>query len=298
MLSTQEFACHLPKAEADALNRESGRVYSNTLTFHYRTYRHTGHWLSPQAGEKVEDALGGPTTLHAHSRDAAQQGFYAACKTARTCRKQGQAEAHYPHRRKTFRPTVWKNTGLRVDGGVLRLARAQGLPPVEVRLPEKLAALPASAFREVRLVWDRVGRRYRWQVVIEDGQAPPPPPGQGVVAVDLGEIHPVAATDGQEAVIFSARQLRSTYQYTAKRLAELRRKQDAKQKGSRRWKRLQRRKNRFQAQQKRRVRDIQHKVSRAAVNWAVERQAGTLVIGDVRDVADGKRLNTKSQQKW
>ena len=33
------------------------------------------------------------------------------------------------------------------------------------------------------------------------------------------------------------------------------------------------------------------------VEFATERQAGTVVIGDVRDVADGKRLNTKSQQK-
>ena len=33
------------------------------------------------------------------------------------------------------------------------------------------------------------------------------------------------------------------------------------------------------------------------VNWAVARKAGTILIGDVRDVADGKRLNRKSQQK-
>ena len=33
------------------------------------------------------------------------------------------------------------------------------------------------------------------------------------------------------------------------------------------------------------------------VDWAKERQVHTLVIGDVRDVADGKRLHTKAQQK-
>jgi hypothetical protein len=35
------------------------------------------------AGQKVEDRLGGSTILTAHSRDAAQQGFYKACKTAK-----------------------------------------------------------------------------------------------------------------------------------------------------------------------------------------------------------------------
>ena len=33
------------------------------------------------------------------------------------------------------------------------------------------------------------------------------------------------------------------------------------------------------------------------VTYARERQAGTLALGDVRDVAVGKRLGTKSQQK-
>ena len=42
---------------------------------------------------------------------------------------------------------------------------------------------------------------------------------------------------------------------------------------------------------------MEHKASRAVVQWAKEHQVSTLVIGDVRDVADGKRLNSKSQQK-
>src|SRR5262249_26087644 len=44
-------------------------------------------------------------------------------------------------------------------------------------------------------------------------------------------------------------------------------------------------------------RDIEHKVSRAVVDWAVERKGGKLAIGDVRDVADGKQMTAKSQQK-
>jgi putative transposase len=118
-----------------------------------------------------------------------------------------------------------------------------------------------------------------------------------VVAVDLGEIHPAALTDGKEAVVITARRLRAARQYTAKRLSELQAKQASKKKGSGRWQRLQRRKCRFLAQQKRRARDIEHKVSRAVVDWAIERHVGTLAIGDVRDVADGKRVGAKSQQK-
>jgi putative transposase len=141
------------------------------------------------------------------------------------------------------------------------------------------------------------GRHYNWHVTIEHGCEPAPAPGDAVVAVDLGEIHPAALTDGKAAIVISARRLRASRQYTAKRLAELRSAQDRKQKGSRRWKRLQRRKNQLLTQQRARTRDIEHKVSRAVVDWAKERQAGTLAVGDVRDVAHGKRMAAKSQQK-
>jgi hypothetical protein len=47
----------------------------------------------------------------------------------------------------------------------------------------------------------------------------------------------------------------------------------------------------------RRIRDIEHKISRAVVRFAVEQKASTLAVGDVRDVADGKRLHRLSQQK-
>jgi len=296
VLRTVIFPCKLPKDQADALNLESGRIYTHTLVTHYRVYRRTGHWLSPKAAERLGDALTGRTTLHAHSRDAAQQGFYKACTTARACRQAG-LEVKYPYRRKRYRTTVWKNTAIGVKDGRTILAGARRLEPIVVPLPPNLAPLPPEAFKEVRLVWDKAGYHYQWHVVIEDGQRPSPAPGQGVAAVDLGEIHPAAVADGEEVLIVSARALRELGQYTAKRLAELRRQQAAKVEGSLAWRRLQRRKNRFLAQQKRCRRDIEHKVSRAVVNWAVERKVGTLVIGDVRAVANGKRLNTKSQQK-
>ena len=147
-------------------------------------------------------------------------------------------------------------------------------------------------------MWDRTARHYTWHLVVEDGTKPAPaPPGKHTAAVDLGEIHPAAFTNGQETVILSCQVLRAIQQYTAKCLSELRAKQARKRKGSRAFRRLQRRKNRFLPKQKRRARDMEHKISRAVVTWARERQVSTLVIGDVRDVANGKRLNTKSQQK-
>ncbi|NTU84744.1 MAG: hypothetical protein HGA45_36170 [Chloroflexales bacterium] len=35
MIRTHILDCHLPRSEADALNRESGRVYTDVLVWHY-----------------------------------------------------------------------------------------------------------------------------------------------------------------------------------------------------------------------------------------------------------------------
>ena len=295
MIHTHLFRCKLPREQADTLNRESGRIYTETLVEHYRVYRQTGHWLSGGAGEKINDLRSG-TFLHAHSRDAAQQGFYKACKAAAESRKAG-LEANYPHQHRRYRSSTWKNTGIRKRGEGLLLSLARGHAPVFVKLPSNLKMVAPGSFLEMRLVWDRAGQEYMWHLVVEDSIQPASAPGDRVAGVDLGEIHPAVVTDGEEAVVFSARELRSVVQYTHKRLAEIQTKQACKTKGSRDWERLQRRKNRFLARQARRRRDIEHKVSRGVVKWGQERQVGTLAIGDVRDAADGVALGKQSNQK-
>jgi putative transposase len=294
MIRTHEFPCHLKRAEADALNRESGRLYTQTLVWHYRIYRRKGIWLSPAASERFGDALS-DTPLHAHSRDAAQQSFYKACKTAKVNRNLGNK---YPHKRKFYRTTIWKDSGIRLQSGTLRLARARGLSPVITELPEHLNHLPAEAFREMRLVYNPSARQYDWHLVVEDGAPPHPPPGQQTLAIDLGEIHPMAvANDKGQTLIVTARQLRSLNRYRNKRLGAFSRQQAAKVKRSRSWKRLQRRKNKFLAKNERQRRDIEHKITRAVVNHAVAEKAGRVVVGDIRDIAKGQRLNRQSQQK-
>ncbi len=286
--------CAIPRAEADALNRESGRVYTETLVWHYRIYRRKGIWLSPGAAERLGDYLS-PTTLHAHSRDAAQQAFYKACKTAKANRGMG---AKYPHKRKYYRPTIWKNSGIRVQNGAVLLARARGLTPIVVALPPAFQAFGKAAFVEMRLIYDRIARRYQWHLVVDDGVQPPDRAGDQTLAADLGEIHPAAvANEVGDVVIFTARDLRALNQYRNKRLASLQVRQSKCTKRSRLWKRLQRRKVYLLARNNRQRRDIEHKVTRAVTNHAKQERARRLVVGDIRDIGNGKRLAANSQQK-
>jgi putative transposase len=295
VIKTYIFKAKQPKSLLSELNLESGRIYNLVLTWHWRFYRRSGHWLRQGDAERFNDSLG-PTLLHAHSRDAAQQAFYKAVKTVYALRK-ARSKARFPYKRRRFRTTIWKSTGIRVREGQMLLARARGLEPVRVTLRNELGRFPESSFKEVRLVFNHKRKRYDWHVVIDDGKEPPLPPGDNVVAVDLGEIHPAVACSPTQAVVFSARELRATIQYRNKQLAILSALQARCQKRSRMWWRLQGLKNDLKGYTERKIRDICHKVSRAVIDFAIEQQAGTIIIGDVRNIANGKRLHRKSQQK-
>jgi len=87
-------------------------------------------------------------------------------------------------------------------------------------------------------------------------------PQQTIIGVDLGVNTLIAATDGHMAILISGRAAKATIQYRNKQLARIQQVQSGKQKGSRRHKRLQRRKYQLLDQSKRRIRDLCHKATR------------------------------------
>jgi putative transposase len=294
MLRTRILPCDLPRAACDALNAASGAIYTGVMVWHWRTIRRKGHWLSEKTAYRWADRRS-TAALHAHSIDAAQQGFYRACAVARALRKAGFADVRFPYHRRKFRTTIWKVTGIRREGDVLILSGGRGNRPIAIRLPVELR--DALRFREVRLVYDKLARRYTWHVVHETGKVPKPAPGSNAISVDLGEVHPAVVGDAHEATIITCRERRAASQGHARRLANLDRALSRKEKGSKRYRRLIAARARMKAKHARVLRDMEHKISRAIVAEAVDRLAGTIVIGDVRDAADGVDLGKAANQK-
>lgn len=296
-IRTYQFISMLPKEIADALNHESARIYNAVMV--ERIYRKKGIWLRQGTAEKLNDCYDAqtPKLLHSHSIDAAQQAFYKACKTTRTLRKNGAESVHFPYKRRRYRTTIWKSSGIyAVQAGVLYLSLAQGLQRLQVPLPAHLQTVQQDQITEVRLVFNKATFRYSWHVVVDDGLMAEPK-GSKIAGVDLGEIHPVALTDGVEAAVISCRELRSLNQGRNKRIASIDAKLATYDKGSRRHRKLKARKRRYLAQVKQQKRDIEHNIAREVIEWAQANDIGLLAIGDVRDIADGKRLNKISQQK-
>lgn len=298
MIRTHIIPCKLNRAACDTLNLESGRIYTQVLAVHWRAVRKKGIWLSEKSGTRYSDYCLETKPMHAHTIDAAQQGFYKACRTAKAVKKLDPT-AKYPHWTKKFRTTIWKNTAIRFKDGKLELSNGLRNSKIVIAIPAHLQSV--LRFIEVRLVYDKKALRYNWHIVVENGKQAKPSLWtnvvSNVVSVDLGEIHPAVVGDEHEATIITCRERRHEAQGHAKRLAKIAKAIIRKHKGSRRYKKLVRSKSRMKAKHGRVVRDMEHKVSRAIVNVAIERKASAIVIGDIKDIADGVDLGKRTNQK-
>lgn len=263
---------------------ESGRLYSQTLVFFWRTVRKKGVWLSPNSVMKLFRS----EELHSQSAQATIQAFYSSLKSWRRRRKT-DPNAHPPRRRKKYFKVVWKSSAIRIKEGELVLSNGRGNAPLKIKWVFQLPKM-------IEIGWNGFEYELRAIYKVEKSETL----GDGVAAVDLGEIHPFAIFDGEKSVIYNGRYLRSVRRYQNKLKGKLDQKLSMLRKGSRRRERLKRSKYKQLSRLQNQSKDILHKLSRHAISTLYKKGVHTLVIGDVRDIRRnldyGKKINQKLHQ--
>jgi len=185
-------------------------------------------------------------------------------------------DAHPPRRRRHYYRVQWKASAIRIKGGSLHLANGRGNAPLIVPWAHGLP-------RQVEVGWD--GRQYELRATYAvEGVPIAPVEGGKVAGVDLGEIHPAVAHDGERATVMNGRHLRSVRRYQNKTKGKLQALLDRKRKGSRRWKRLVTSKKRQQRRWDHQVKDVAHKMTTNLVSTLHEHGVQTVAIGDIRDI--------------
>ncbi|SMB86364.1 RNA-guided endonuclease InsQ/TnpB family protein [Deinococcus hopiensis] len=290
----------LPKSDLlDKLSHAAGQLYTQTLVAYWRILRKTGTgkngrtpvFLSPYGMEKLlpsdPDKL-----LHSHTCDAVVGNFYASIKSANERKKQGCKDAKYPRRRKWFYKITWKSSGIRLKDGYLTLSTGKGVENLVVPWVHDLPTM-------VEIGWKKTGG-YELRAVYEVGAIQAL--GDGVAAIDQGELRTATVYDGEKATIYSGRLVKSKSRYRAKVIAKLdakiarTRKGNGKQPSSRRRKKLIRAKRRVTRQIDHQIRDIQHKQSSHLVSTLHNQGVQTVVIGDIRDIRKSMQYGPKANQ--
>jgi len=267
-------------------------VWNLVRNFFWRTYRKKGIWLSEGALKRYAKQH---FALHSDSVQAVIEKFCGNLKASRALRKENPI-IRYPYKTKSWFCVHWKKKAIKVENRCIHLSNGKGRQGIVFELPAYLAGCQP---RCVELIW----RNGYWLSVTLD--LPDVERNQqlsfNTAAVDMGEIHAMTITDGNEAIVISGRQLRSVKRNRNKRVAQLSKLQSRCKKGSWRFKRLQAIKSKVMAECHRRTRDLNHKITRLAVSWCIEHDIKKLVIGDVSGISKNtkkeKRLNKKNRQK-
>jgi len=231
-----------------SVRKEAARLWSWLVERHATIRQQGGRW--PTRNEIQKEIKGLFPGLHSQSAQMIVNDFCEAVASAESLRRRGEP-FEYPHRKTTYRQVLFSNQAPKFRDGRMVLPRGKA-GSLEIFMP-KGVTLPGRLM-EVRLGYGSV--EIVREVIIE-----PQPPGP-TIGIDLGVNTIIAATDGDKAILVSGREIKATVQLRNKRLAEISKKQERHKKGSRRHRRLQRRKNRILAHAKNKVRDLCHKATR------------------------------------
>jgi putative transposase len=252
------------------------------------------------AADLEQTTKGGQYALHSQTIQALCQKFAANVATTTELRRQeaaetGHIQTAYPRHPKPYQTVVWKDQALLLDRpGFLGLKNGLGRSPLYLPLPDDFAG---ADLRRAELTWR--ADHYELCLTIDTGETAVSPHASSEVAgVDLGEVHIAAVTTTKRhALVVSGRMLRSCKQGRNKRHAALQEHVSRCQSGSRRAKRLLKRKAQVSARLYRQQREILHQAARKVVDYCHIEGVTRITPGDVRDIQTGVHLGRVANQK-
>ena len=266
----------------DELAHLAGIVYTQIVVQFWRIVRHSNHWLTEYAMKRLIRNSG----LHSQTVQALVEMFYEAMKTWQANRKTDK-NVRPPYKRKWYQSIPFKESAIRVKDGMLILSTGKGNEPFSIPWKYEKPKFCEISFN---------GKEY----VINATYAMAEPihvQGEGVAGIDLGEIHPVTVDTGKRVIIANGKKLRSKRRYQNKVKAHFQSQMDKCKKYSRRWKRLNKAKQRILTKLNNQIKDILHKQTTAIVCTMKEDGVQKVGIGDLKNIRRNSDYGAKVNQK-
>ncbi|MEO8397157.1 MAG: transposase, partial [Chloroflexota bacterium] len=188
--------------------------------------------------------------LHSQSVQQIIAEFDEAVRSTIQRRRNGASEAHYPWKLLRYRDITYTNQAARIVNGMLILPNSASGRLV-VRIPQRV--IFPGRLMEIHLSYGKISAVCEVPDEVTVATT--------TIGVDLGVNTLIAATDGKTALLVNGREAKATVQWRNKCLASLVSKQSNHERGSRRYRRLQRRKQKMLEKSRNRIKDITHKAT-------------------------------------
>ena len=243
-----------------AARRACGDLWSAMVALHKRIRRLNWKWPSRSRWEKWAKGKFPGLSAQSVQQTAAE---FCECLAATTAARKAQkargeeVTAEYPWKAQRYRSPTYTNQDAKVTDGFLRLSHGRGRAPLRIRLPGELP----GRLMEVSLGFGVVRIACEVPLTRVDKNVPP----SVTTGNDIGVNTLIAATDGETAILVSGKEAKAIVQYRNKSLAEIDAALARYKPGSRRRKKLARRKHKMLDKCARKIKDIAHKATAAVV---------------------------------
>ncbi|AHM57780.1 transposase, IS605 OrfB family (plasmid) [Peptoclostridium acidaminophilum DSM 3953] len=270
-----------------ACNRLSAEIW-NACLLSAKDYSlaNDGKWIGTS---QLQAEMKGRFLLHSQSVQAVCHKYLFARDSARAARLKGY-KTKYPYKTKKNYNTKWVDKAFKVfPNGKVELS--MGIFDGKRQKPITIWCkyVPNGDIKEIELVYDS---GLMVSISYDDYAAEAKASGTSRVAVDLGEIHSIAAfCENGESLIVTGRKLRSIHRLRNKKLAELQRLMSRCKKGSRQWRRYNQAKQYILSKSEKQLKDALHKSSRKFADWCLANAVGEVAVGKV----EGVQRNTKGK---
>ena len=291
--------------QLDVLNAASASVWNECRSLkevwdYAHGYRTTGR-IDKQCELWMDKQLSKSQPLHSQSIQAVRERYFKNRKAYRALRRNGNTTAKPPYKYKRFQTTTWKKSAIQFKetscGHVVVLSNGRGNLPLQIPLPKLFNLSLTPNIVIVNLVYTHGHYELHF---IYNTEKTDTSKADGVVGIDIGEIHPIVSYDGQDTLIFNGRYIRSLYRLRNKVIASMNVKIDRCQRHSRRYWHLVRRKWKRIRKIDNQIKDALHQHTTRFVKHCAETGIGTIAIGDLTGIREnidyGKRANQKLHQ--
>ena len=265
-------------------------------------HAHDHFWFGKDCEGWVDKKLSKSQPLHSQSIQAVRQKYFKSWKSYSSLKKSGGIEKPKPpSKHKKYMTTRWLKSAITfIDGSLFGkrvLLSMGGRTKLEVELPSNFNISETEHIATVDLVYNygqwELHFSYRYEIGDTDA-------GEGVVGVDIGEIHPIVTHDGKDTHIYNGRYIRSLYRHRNKVLSEFSHAISRCKRHSKRWWKLTRRKWKRIKKIDHQIQDALHKHTTKFLKYCKTKGIGTIVLGDLTGIRAsikyGKRVNQKLHQ--
>jgi len=270
----------------DELASASAELWNTICTWYWRTVDRQDHWLSQ--GAMMRWHCKGHSDFHSQTAQAVADQFYSSVKSWHAKGRKGKPPLD---REKEWNKICWKSKAIKLrSDGQLRLSNGRGNEPVLINWPVD------EEPKFVEIGWNQGYEvRATYETEVKDKTT-----GDKIAGVDLGEKHLAAVTTKDDSFLLNGGRLRAIRKYQNQTKALLQEKISRKERGSNRWKKLVKSKNKQLDHLDNKITDLLHKLSRKLIDMCLERDVSTVVIGELKGLREnvdyGQRMNQRLHQ--